>query len=137
MTPTDIGSRLRKLREQRQLSQRDVAKRAGLSHTAVGNAEKGVKTSDEAFTAIARVLGQTYAVGRTLVPAGVQVMPVLMPTDEALQREQILAQGADVAAATQRLMSAIGRLDPYHRELLTRQAELLVQSYESEDRASR
>lgn len=129
MTPEEIGAVLQDLREKRGWTFREVARRAGLSHTAVQNAEAGVKSSEDAISRIADVLGQTYTVSRALTPKGASLQPRLVPRDLAALLDELLSLQAEEQAVLSRLVEQAVMLPPDHRRVLEAQAEIIVSHF--------
>src|SRR5215218_2469263 len=124
----NIGKRIRDLREERGLTQREVARRAGLTPSGVGFIEHGQtrKPSAETVVAIARALG---------VPVKELLEEPVAPLDEAPQEsgqsetstrtveefEQALARVLEPARTEAlRELQASNRLESSQRKTLTR-----------------
>lgn len=126
MTPQEIGAELHRIRVARQLSQREAGQRAGLSHTAVQNVERGERASDDAVAAVARVLGREYHVARTLTPVGARTTSMIIATHEADHIVELLGRPDEQRAALVEMLQLLLSLDDYHRELVMGQVRLMA-----------
>ncbi len=111
----DIGKRIRELREERGLSQREVARRAGLTPSGVGFIEHGQtrKPSVETVMAIARALSVPVEelLEKPAVPLGESPPPVLDPWAMLAERDATRRAAALKAATAEERMRYVAELD--------------------------
>lgn len=127
MTHSEIGAELRRLREQRGWTQRELAKRCNLSQGQVANVENAKHASDAAIAEVAKTLGMLYNVSRSLLPVGAQMVPVHLPVADADRWTAVNNLPAADAARIAATVDALLQLDDYQRELLRRQAQLMIE----------
>ena len=89
---SEIGDALRQTRLQRNLSQRVIAERSGVSFNTVGNIEQGKGASLKSFLAICRTLGKSDWIKTLPPPLGISPIEMMKRINKP-QRQRASVQG--------------------------------------------
>ena len=89
----DVGTAIRQLRLQRNLTQQVVAERSGVSFNTVGNLELGKGASLRSFLAICRTLGKVDWIKTLPPPMGVSPIEMLKRMDKPLRQRASAVKG--------------------------------------------
>ena len=89
----DVGTAMRQLRLQRNLTQQVVAERSGVSFNTVGNLEQGKGASLRNFLAICRTLGKVDWIKALPPPMGVSPIEMLKRMDKPVRQRASAVKG--------------------------------------------
>lgn len=90
----EVGTAMRQLRLQRNLTQQVVAERSGVSFNTVGNLEQGKGASLRSFLAICRTLGKVDWIKTLPPPMGVSPIEMLKRFDKPVRQRASAVKGA-------------------------------------------
>lgn len=83
---SEVGTAMRQLRLQRNLTQQVVAERSGVSFNTVGNIEQGKGASLRSFLAICRTLGKVDWLKTLPPPMGLSPIEMLKRMDKPMRQ---------------------------------------------------
>ena len=89
----EVGTAMRQLRLQRNLTQQVVAGRSGVSFNTVGNLEQGKGASLRSFLAICRTLGKVDWIKTLPPPMGMSPMEMLKRLDKPVRQRASATKG--------------------------------------------
>ena len=90
----EVGTAMRQLRLQRNLTQQVVAERSGVSFNTVGNLEQGKGASLRSFLAICRTLGKVDWIKTLPPPMGVSPIEMLKRFDKPVRQRASAVKGS-------------------------------------------
>lgn len=89
----EVGTAMRQLRLQRNLTQQVVAERSGVSFNTVGNLEQGKGASLRNFLAICRTLGKEDWIKTLSPPMGLSPIEMLKRLDKPMRQRASAVRG--------------------------------------------
>ena len=89
----EVGTAVRQLRLQRNLTQQVVAERSGVSFNTVGNLEQGKSASLRSFLAICRTLGKVDWIKTLPPPMGLSPIEMLKRMDRPMRQRASAVKG--------------------------------------------
>lgn len=89
----EVGTAMRQLRLQRNLTQQVIAERSGVSFNTVSNFEQGKGASLRSFLAICRTLGKVDWIKTLPPPMGVSPIEMLKRLDRPVRQRASSAKG--------------------------------------------